>query len=161
MRSAPMPPGDPFLGHARVLAAAPLRTLVRWMREHGPVVRFRIGRREGHVVYSADAIRQVLSDPDHIYGKDTHGYRTLRLFVGDGLLTSEGTTWVRQRRILSPAFHRQRVAAYMGSMIEVATESAARLVSRDGVVRMDELAMRVTLDILGRTLYAPCSVPAS
>jgi cytochrome P450 len=149
---APSPRAEPFLGHARILARDPLGTLVRWMEEHGPVVRFRVGRREGHAVFEPEAIRRVLSDPDGIYGKETHGYRTLRLFVGDGLLTSEGPRWVAQRRILQPAFHKHTLASQAKSMQETARRFAERLSRETDVVRIDDVAMRTTFDVVTRTL---------
>jgi cytochrome P450 len=149
---APSPPSEPILGHARILARDPLRTLVRWMDEHGSVVRFRVGRREGHVVFAPEAIRRVLSDPDGIYGKDTHGYRTLRLFVGNGLLTSEGPHWVAQRRILQPAFHKQAIANQATAMREVAQRFVGRMRATAAPLRIDDIAMRTTFDIVTRTL---------
>jgi cytochrome P450 len=149
---APSPRAEPILGHARILARDPLNTLVQWMGEHGSVVRFRVGRREGHVVFEPEAIRRVLSDPDGIYGKETHGYRTLRLFVGDGLLTSEGPKWVAQRRVLQPAFHKQTLANQAKAMGEAARRFADRMRSADGPVRIDDVAMRTTFDIVTRTL---------
>src|SRR5262245_56419952 len=150
---APMPPAEPIFGHARVLARAPLGTLVRWREDDGPVVRFRVGSRAAHVVFGPEGLRRVLSDPDGIYGKETHGYRTLRLFVGDGLLTSDGPRWAENRRVLQPAFHRQSLARHIGIMSEVAARSAERLASGPAVIRVDEEAMRTTLEIVGRALF--------
>lgn len=150
---APAPPAEPFFGHARVLSRDPLRTLVRWMEDYGPVVRFRVGSRDAHVVFGPEGVRRVLSDPDGIYGKETHGYRTLRLFVGDGLLTSEGKKWVQQRRVLQPAFHRQSVAHQVATMGEVAGRWAERLAASAEPVRIDDIAMRATLEIVSRALF--------
>jgi cytochrome P450 len=153
MTLAPMPPAEPLFGHARALARDPLRTLLRWRDDYGPVVRFRVGSREAHVVFSPATIRRVLSDPDGIYGKDTHGYRTLRLFIGDGLLTSEGERWVRQRKLLQPSFHRQRLSGYVRTMVDVAERALENLLLEPGPVRIDEAACRVTLEIVSRTLF--------
>jgi cytochrome P450 len=150
---APMPPRAPLLGHARALARDPLRTLLRWMEDYGPVVRFRVGSRDAHVVFGPEGIRRVLSDPAGIYGKDTHGYRALRLFLGDGLLTSEGDRWVRHRRILQPAFHQKAVARQIRTMDAVAARWAERLGSTGEPVRVDEIAMRTTLEVVTRTLF--------
>lgn len=150
---APTPPAEPIFGHARLLSRDPLRTLVRWMEDYGPVVRFRVGSREAHVVFGPEEIRRVLSDPDGIYGKQMHGYQTLRLFVGDGLLTSEGAKWVQQRRILQPAFHRQSVARQVSMMSEVAARWAQRLGASSAPVHIDTIAMQATLEIVSRALF--------
>jgi cytochrome P450 len=52
-------------------------------------------------------------------------YNKLRTVLGNGLLTSEGGFWLRQRRIVQPAFHRQRIAALAGVMTEAARDTAA------------------------------------
>lgn len=155
MKLAPTPPAEPIFGHARALARSPLRTLLGWMSEHGPIVRFRVGSRDAHVVFAPDAIRHVLSDPEGIYGKDTHGYRTLRLFTGDGLLTNDDrTAWARQRRILQPAFHRQSITGQTNMMRDVAERWADVLAATDGrPVRIDDVAMRTTLEIVSRALF--------
>lgn len=148
-----MPPRQRVVGHASVLAKDPLRTLVRWMQSYGPVVRFQIGSRDAHVVFGVDEIRRVLSDPDDLYGKQTFGYDTLRLFLGDGLLTSEGAKWSRQRKILQPAFHRQSIGRHLALMNEVAERTASELAASKEPVRIDELTMRVTLEIVTRGLF--------
>ncbi len=71
---------------------------------------------------------------------------------GEGLLTSEGNFWLRQRRLAQPAFHRARIAAYAETMVGY-TE---RLLEtwRDGEERdIHEEMMRVTLQIVGKTLF--------
>lgn len=150
MKRAPTPPAEPLLGHARMLARDPLGTLVQWMNEHGPVVRFRVGRREAHVVFAPEAIRRVLADPEGIYGKETHGYRTLRIFLGNGLITSSGAAWIAQRRVVQPAFHRQSLASQVRIMNDVALRWTSELGT--GAVRLDRLAMRATLEVVGRAV---------
>ena len=71
---------------------------------------------------------------------------------GEGLLTSEGNFWLRQRRLAQPAFHRARIAAYAETMVGY-TE---RLLEtwRDGEERdIHEEMLRVTLQIVGKTLF--------
>jgi cytochrome P450 len=47
----------------------------------------------------------------------SRGIRLTRLFLGDGLVTAEGDLWLRQRRLMQPASHRERVAAYAETMV--------------------------------------------
>jgi len=75
----------------------------------------------------------------------------MRLF-GEGLLTSEGDFWLRQRRLAQPAFHRARVAAYGTTMVEYA-ERAMRGWKSGEVRDIHEDMMEITLQIVGKTLF--------
>jgi len=71
---------------------------------------------------------------------------------GEGLLTSEGSFWLRQRRLAQPAFHRARIATYAETMVQY----TQRLLEswHDGEERdIHEEMMRVTLQIVGKTLF--------
>lgn len=76
-----------------------------------------------------------------------------RRLVGNGLLTSEGEEWKRQRRLTSPAFHRERIANYAGTMVDYSN----RLITnwQDGETRdMHREMMRLTLEIVVRCLFS-------
>ena len=74
-----------------------------------------------------------------------------RLF-GEGLLTSEGNFWLRQRRLAQPAFHRARIAAYGATMVEYA-ERAMRGWKSGEVRDIHEDMMQITLEVVGKTLF--------
>ena len=71
----------------------------------------RFGPRRGLLLYHPDAIEEVLVTRNRDFIKSP-GVRLLSRLLGNGLLLSEAGTWLRQRRLIQPAFHRQRVAAY-------------------------------------------------
>ena len=72
--------------------------------------------------------------------------------LGEGLLTSEKEFHLRQRRMIQPAFHRNRINEYAKSMIEFGEKMADEW--RDGDVRdIDKEMMRLTLWIVGKTLF--------
>ena len=76
----------------------------------------------------------------------------LQPFLGDGLLTSEGDFWKRQRKLAQPAFHARRIASYAGVMVEY----TRRLLNgwRDGETRwIDREMMKLTLGIVSKTLF--------
>ena len=80
------------------------------------------------------------------------GIQWTRMFLGDGLLTSEGAFHQRQRRLSAPAFHRQRIGAYAAVMADYAARARARF--RDGETLAFDVEMHaLTLAIAGRTLF--------
>jgi cytochrome P450 len=152
---APGPRGHVLLGSLPEVRRDPIRMFLEAFHEHGEVVRFRFGPMVGHLVSSPEGVNHVLAENNKNYGKRTRGYRNLRYVLGNGLLTSEGEFWKRQRRIAQPAFHRQRIAGFAGAMVRAAEDAAASLESRRGAdVDMHQEMMRLTLRIVGETLLA-------
>ena len=153
-RGAPRPAGprgSRLLGSLRDFSRDQLGFYERCAREHGDVVPVRLGPSRGLLVYHPDAIEEVLVARNRDFIKSP-GIRFLRGLLGDGLLLSEGDLWLRQRRLMQPAFHRQRIAGYG----EVMASFAARHVAgwRDGaVVDAHAEMMTVTRDIVAKTLF--------
>lgn len=141
----------PLVGSSVALLRDPLAFLDRISAEHGDAVEFNIPGQRIFLFNHPDAIEQMLvTERDHfIKDKLT---RELSIMLGQGLLVSEGAHWRRQRRLMQPAFHRERVAAYGEVMVDVAERVAESF--RDGEVRdVHRDMMRATLDIVARTLF--------
>jgi cytochrome P450 len=129
----------------------PLGFLTRIAREHGDVARFRMGPVELHLVNRPDWIRDVLVTHAASFHKGRGLERAKRL-LGEGLLTSEDPVHLRQRRMMQPAFHAQRIAGYADAMVALADRAASRWTP--GATRDISLEMaRLTLAIVGRTLF--------
>jgi cytochrome P450 len=123
----------------------PTAVMTALKRRHGDLVHFRIGPQHVYVVLRADLIREVLVNHQRSFKKGP-GFEAARLVLGDGLLTSEGDFHLRQRRMLQPAFHRRRVAAYGGIMVEEAArvgEAWSDGEVRDIAADMTGLSLRV------------------
>jgi cytochrome P450 len=123
----------------------PLAVMAGLHRRHGDLVHFRIGPQHVFVVLRADLIREVLVRHQRSFKKGP-GFEAARIVLGNGLLTSEGDFHLRQRRMLQPAFHRRRVAAYAGIMVEEAARVGGAWDDgevRDVAVDMSGLALRV------------------
>lgn len=121
----------------------------------GDLVRFRFFHRQGFLVNHPDLVKRVLVDEHRRFGKKTRGYDNLRLILGNGLLTSEGDFWRRQRRIAQPAFHHRAIAGFAETM----TSAAQRMLTRwreDSLTRVEMEAemSRLTLEIVGRCLFS-------
>lgn len=144
------PRGLPILGNALELSRQPLEFLTRMAREQGDVARFKLIRQDVYLLSHPDAIEEVLKrGPD--MEKDDFT-KDLSIAVGQGLVTSEGEFWRRQRKLAQPAFHHHRVRAYADVMVQHAERLAATFAhgeTRDIHADM----MRLTLDVVAETLF--------
>lgn len=81
--------------------------------------------------------------------------KNLALVLGNGLLTSEGEFWLRQRRLAQPAFHREKLLSLFESMGEITREFLKQLEhERGSIINLDEKMMTVTADIALKTLFS-------
>lgn len=164
----PAPAAAPSAGHAEVLHLAPCpelsgfgsmlqyarRPLARFeaaRRVSDRAVAFRVLGRPYIVLFDPKAIEQVLVTQHAAFEKDRFT-NDLRRVLGDGLLTSDGDTWRRHRKLMAPSFQRSEVGAYG----EVMAERARALVERQAsgeVFDAHSVMMQLTLDILVRALF--------
>src|SRR5262245_11436877 len=152
--TATLPPGPRarwITGHLRDFRAGPLEFLARCAREYGEFVPLRIGFKKILLVSDPDVIEEVLLTKSRDFVKH-FGLQMTRQLLGNGLLTSEGDFWLRQRRLAQPAFHRDRIQQYGRVMIEHTRQMLAGW--RDGD-RRDLVAemMGLTLRIAAKTLF--------
>jgi cytochrome P450 len=78
--------------------------------------------------------------------------KRMKILLGEGLITSDDPIHLQQRRIIAPAFHRQRIAGYAGQIVASATETAARWHPGQKIDINDEM-MQLSLHIVARTLF--------
>jgi cytochrome P450 len=120
-------------------------------REQGDVARAQLGNLRVHLLAHPDHVRDVLVTHQRAFMKG-HVLQRAKMLLGEGLLTSEGEFHLRQRRLVQPAFHRQRIAAYAQVMVDRASITGDRW--QDGAtVDMDHEMMALTLAIVTRTLF--------
>ena len=121
--------------------------------EFGDVVRFSMGPKTIYFFNHPDHAKHVLADNAANYHKGM-GMREARRVLGDGLLTSEGDIWRRQRRVTSPAFRRERIAGFASLVADAAEGLASRLAAHAGAgpVNISEEMTGLTLKVLGGTL---------
>jgi cytochrome P450 len=155
-REATGPRGVPFFGNVLEAWRDPIGLMMRGLRDHGDLVRFRFGPYRYYMVNDPDAIKHVLVDNHKTYQK-SRNYKALKLLLGDGLLTSEGEFWRRQRKLAQPAFHRERLAAFADTMVAYTDAMLTRWAAHPGAsTSMDvhDEMMRLTFRIVGKTLFS-------
>src|SRR5260370_11040161 len=124
-RAPRLPPGPPGLiqvNSAHWLQHDALAFLQSLARDYGDVVRFRFYLYPIYFINHPDALKRVLQDNHRNYNKDVIDYRLLRRLGGNGLIVNDGASWLRQRRLMQPALHRQRIAPF-GTLITTATRA--------------------------------------
>ena len=153
--TAPGPAGPQMLGWLRAIRTDPLGFLQRMTRDFGPVVQFPIPSPPSYLVADPQAVRRVLVERARHYDKATVQYRSLSLVTGEGLLTTSGDVWRRQRRMVQPAFHRASLEAVVGHAAAATDDLVARWgdISRGAVVDIDEAMMRVALETVAASLF--------
>src|SRR5208282_6760468 len=135
MRLSPVPPGPKghfLVGSLPEIQRDELDFLMQQVREHGDVVHVRVVNHHAYVLSHPHDIETVLVTKSSNFIKSVFLRESKALF-GDGLLTSEGSLWQRQRRLLQPAFHHDHVLSHTRTM----AESTARMLAtwRDGEER--------------------------
>lgn len=121
------------------------------VRDYGDIVTMRYYNFRVYFISHPDFIEQVLVAHNRKFIKGRILRKNRRLF-GDGLLTSEGDFWLRQRRLAQPAFHRVRIASYADTMVKYADRLLAEW--KDGEERdIHAEMMRLTLQIVAKTLF--------
>jgi cytochrome P450 len=148
----PGPSGLPVVGSTPAAILGGLEFRERMAREYGDVVHWTSP--QGHVYQLNDPedIAHVLVHNNTSYVKGTQFQRVLGPLTGDGILNSEGEAWRRNRRLIQPSFHPDRIQVYAGMM----TELTDRMLEgwTDGETRdVHEDMMELTLRIVTKALF--------
>jgi cytochrome P450 len=151
------PSGTMLLGCLGQLRRSPLEFLSRCALEYGDVARFRVGPWRGVLLSHPESARYVLDTNSANYSKDNIHYQLLRPVAGDGLLTSQGARWRRNRQVVQRVFHSQRMRVLAEAVTE-ATEAMVpewRALARRGEpVDAGRAMAQLTIRVSGRVLLA-------
>ena len=152
-RSITRPPGpEPhfLIGNFPLGRPDPLAVFTGWAREFGDIFYYRAGWIHVYFLNSPELIESVLVTNQQNFRKD-RVIQNSRWFLGQGLLTSEGGEWLRQRRLSQPAFHRERLALYariINACAEEMLDSWKDGENRDVHQEMMQLTLRVVAKVL-------------
>lgn len=121
----PGPRGQFLLGSISDFRRDQLGFILRMARDYGDVARFRLGGVVLNQVNDPAGVQRILQEKNHNYIKGDF-FDPIRQVGGDGLFASEGAHWLRQRRLMQPAFHRQRIAGFAQVMTGQTTHMLER-----------------------------------
>src|SRR5229473_3196848 len=150
----PGPEGAPIMGVMREFNRDQLGFIERLRGDYGDVVWTRFLYVPAIFLYHPDDIEYVLTtNPKNFIKSMSLRSNFFQRLVGNGLLTSQGEEWKRQRRLSQPAFHRERVASYGTVMVDYTNRLTAKW--QEGEARdIHPDMMRLTLEIVVRCLFS-------
>jgi cytochrome P450 len=149
---APGPRPAPFVGNfPEMFGGGMLTAFQRNFERYGDVFRLQLGQVNLHAISSPVLAQDVLVDRNAIFPK---AEAVLTLLLGKGLVTNnDHQSWLTQRRMMQPMFHRAR----LGAMGEKMTEAIARSLTRLEQGRTTDVSyemMEVTLDIITQIMFS-------
>src|SRR5262245_27296005 len=152
----PGPRGKPVVGLIPELMGDMLGMFMNITREHGGIVQFKLFSKPYVLVTNPDYVKHILQDHyrNYIRGRSVE---TGRVLLGNGLPLTDGDFWLRERRILQPAFHRERLGKLTNSITNVIDlfmqdwEAKSR---GNEVLDLDGEMMRFTLTVIIKSMFS-------
>jgi cytochrome P450 len=154
---APGPRGYPLLGSVpEVRRKGMVQFYVDAQHDYGDVVRLPMGPISMHLVTHPDDVRRVLVTNRQNYWKGI-GMRKIRMLFGDGLFTSEGAYWQRQRKLMQPSFTPRAMGQFFPAMVDATQRMLERWqpAGNSGqTLEINDEMMRLTMSIIANTMFS-------
>ena len=152
-----LPPGPEENVLVSDLKKDSLGVLLRYTRNYGDIVHYRAESWLVILVNHPNYIKHVLQEKHHNYTKEgTPDLMMLKPMLGEGLMTSEGESWFQQRRLIQPAFHRERIEAFSTAITD-ATQSMLQqwktVGDRGNPLEITQEMTRLTLKVIAQVLF--------
>lgn len=162
IQSIPVRKGLPLLGILPEFIGHPSKEYFRKvMLEQGGLVRLNLGFRSAYLVSHPDYFQRILRDNYQNYRKPDMLYNAARDVVGEGLVTSSGDVWLRQRRMIQPHLHRKQLINLFDEMREAVTEVLDRwdwLAQHRSETEMGDEMAEITISVITRTMFGKASL---
>lgn len=152
-QSAPGPPvGWLGMKSAREFSRDPLGFTESAVRKYGPLVALRFGPVRAFLAADPAAVHEVLVSRAKSFRKEKRTRNAVRKIDGDGLITTEGDFWLRQRRLVQKGFAADRMARYAGVTVRRTTEMLASWPQRGELEICNEMTC-LTLAVIAETMF--------
>ncbi len=145
-----------LFGRMKALFRNPLNFSAEVRQELGDFAKVDLGFRTIYLVSNPAAIKHILQTNNKRYGKSP-AYEQLKLALGNGLVTSKGDFWRKQRRLAQPSFHKKRLEELFAGMVEETSKYLERLEARkdrESPTDICEEMAKITATIVLRTLFS-------
>jgi cytochrome P450 len=155
-RRPPGPRGKPVLGSILDFRSDILRALLDGWHEYGDLVEFNVAG-ASYLVVHPDYIEHILRDNESNYPHAPFLDARWAKIVGNGLVTSKGDFWARQRRLADPSFHQDRIEGFAKIMTETTEEMLEAWkprIDRSEPIDVREEMMRLTITILSKAMFS-------
>jgi len=144
-----------FIQFNKRINETPLEYFDELFREYGDVAYTNIMGTPVYFIKNPDLIHEVLVTKAKYFRKDSGYYseeKGLARFMGKSVLSSDGDYWRKQRKLIAPLFHTQRIKAYADTMVHFAYEQMAQW-KDDTVIDVADHMTEATLMIVSKTLF--------
>jgi len=152
----PSPKGHWLLGHAPAFKNDPLNLLLNSHKTLGDVFSLKFGPTKCYVLIHPDHVRHVLQTHAENYDTQFHAHNYLREVFGDGLLTSEGPSWKKQRQTAQNELHYNKIVKLAPPMIEAIEETLKRwdvFCKQEKIFNLHIEMNRLAIRVLDKTLF--------
>lgn len=157
IKPIPQAKGDFLLGNFRELKADSFRALCAWQRDYGDLVGFKIGAQQFYLFSHPKLIEEALIKQSDTFVKlyDPRKPKGLELVLGQGLVTSKGELWQKQRGLMQPVFQRKNLSTLLPQFATAGEQMLERWrqIGTSAEVNLSEEMMRLTLEVITQTMF--------
>jgi len=157
-KTVPQVQGDFLLGNLRQMAANPLQAFYDWHRDYGDLVSFRLATRQFYLFSHPKLIEQALIRQSDIFKKIYNPKKPtgIALILGQGLVTSQGDLWQRQRQLMQPVFQRSNVTTLLPLMVTAGNNmlNRWRQLGDGAQVNLSNEMTKLTLEVITQTMFS-------
>jgi cytochrome P450 len=162
---APHVSGFPIIGVVpHLMRANPFYYLRDLMLKHGDFVSLQLGPQTLYLVSSPDFMQQILRDNHRNYRKPDALYKSARKLLSNGLVTSEGDCWLRQRRMIQPHLHRKQLKNLYDTMVSAVGGVLAdweAFAQHGRPVNLGNEMSRITMAVITQTMFGSSTLSES
>ena len=157
-KTIPQVKGDFLLGNLSQMIANPFQALCDWRRDYGDLVSFRLATRQFYLFSHPKLIEQAWIKQSDVFVKTYHPKKPigLALVLGQGLITSQGDVWQRQRRLMQPIFQRSNITTLLPQIVTAGSNMLDRWqkLGEGAEVNLSGEMMQLTLEVITQTMFS-------